>query len=193
MWILWLYCSHTIFDVITQTILTWRFNFSMQSLWFQSNNLTSHKRREHTESVYLCDKCDYKSKVEKYFSKHNEGTITYWCDSCSYQTIRKSLQKQHGESNHSESQIQCNHCEYTYSSKRPLQKHITSKHEGKIFSRPDCGCVYVKSHTLDKHEYSVHNGVKVDQLMDQDHGRDSQHKLAGEGTAIKLCLEMFIN
>ena len=52
-WILWLYCDHRIFDVSTQTIPTWRFDFSLQSLWFQSKNLTSHKRWEHTESVYI--------------------------------------------------------------------------------------------------------------------------------------------
>ena len=33
--------------------------------------------------------------------------------------------------------------------------------------------------------YIVDNSDALDRLMDQDYGRDSQHNLAGEGTALK--------
>ena len=57
-------------------------------------------------------------------------------------------------------------------------------------------CNYQGKHIINVHNdlqnlkycsYTVDNSDTVDQLMDQNLGRDSQHKLAGEGTAIKLC------
>ena len=89
--------------------------------------------------------------------------------------------------------------EYTAKQRTHVNRHKLSIHEGMWY--PCQKCNYQGKHIINVHNdlqnlkycsYIVHNSDAVDQLMDQDHGRDSQHKLAGEGTAIKLCLEMFI-
>ena len=55
-------------------------------------------------------------------------------------------------------------------------------------------CNYQGKHIINVHNdlqnfkycsYIVDNSDTLDQLMDQDHGRDSQHNLVGDGTALK--------
>ena len=76
--------------------------------------------------------------------------------------------------------LACENCEYAAVHKSQLKQH-QKKHLGIQFKCTECEFQNAKL-----------NLDALDLLMDQDYGRDSQHNLAGEGTAIKLCLEMFI-
>ena len=128
--------------------------------------LENHKKVKHTNQIFLCDQCNFKSKHLRHLrfhikSKHLE--IRYPCEQCDYRATMKSKLKEHIQVKHEDGGYLCSECSYKAAQKAHLRRHFKSKHTVSAqklktdrWFCDQCGLSYTIIYNLEKHKKAIH-------------------------------------
>ena len=125
--------------------------------------LWQHKKYEHGEVRYPCDKCDYAATQKGKLKYHKEAKhqgVRYHCDLCEYSAKRPDILKEHKESKHEGIKYPCDQCEYSACRPATLRQHKESKHEGIRYPCDQCDYAGTEPSSLRKHKRALHEGIR---------------------------------
>ena len=100
-----------------------------------------------------CNKKSHEINLSSPLDKHTESGMWYfYCDYCSYKSIRKSDLKKHLLLHTREKKFQCPHCVYRSHHRQQLNIHIKTKH----ISLDNLLCFYCQYRATDLHNLNNH-------------------------------------
>ncbi|XP_064464229.1 histone H4 transcription factor-like [Ornithodoros turicata] len=131
---------------------------------FSSERLLRDHMRHHINH-YKCPKCDMTCPSPSALKYHIQCRHTqlrpFVCQLCDYSTKLVGDFRKHHELHHSEEVKQCQSCQYVASNASELRKHLRSVHtvdaERSVYACHLCSKQYSKGHTLSRHLVSQHH------------------------------------
>ena len=115
-------------------------NYDDKPTLFDQNKMITNKR-----SNKKCTEDDKKSTIST-----TEGS--YLCDQCDFKTKLKHALKPHIESNHEGKHYSCDQCDYKSKYKQTIQRHVESIHEGLRYPCNQCNYIAPRKDSLRDHQ-----------------------------------------
>ena len=82
-------------------------------LQYKHEGIRKHEKHTHEGILYLCDKCDYKAKLNIGLHYHKESEhdgFRYHCHQCDYQAAKPKNKKAHLRTLNEGFRLQCDQC-----------------------------------------------------------------------------------
>jgi len=129
-----------------------------------AKDLTKHKLKKHSGTVYPCDQCTFKAVTNGMLLRHKKSCLKvkdfYQCKQCDFKAVTKSKVSYHRKTIHRHAVFPCDLCEVVLKTRQHLKRHKESIHEGVKYLCDQCTFAASSPYNLKQHREAIHEGKR---------------------------------